>query len=593
MSNIVLKRGVNVKKALFLISLILILLCAFITTNAQSLYYNDDYHYYDAGVIGLKINGKNITGLPMHPVIIDDYTMVPVREVFEALGGEIIWHDDTCQVEIKDKNTSVLVKIGDRNTYVNNAVVHIDEPQPLPMLIGTDPSLLKSMVPVRFVAEKLGYKVDWDTNTRTVLITDKAADSELVIGTTDTNTGSVPETPPQPEEIVIPEKEGHFGSVVAETDSRYDYVYISTRYGVSPVVTRYSNPERIVFDFPGSQFDSNGNTINLNGNSVSSVRYSNYESRARVVLDITDSTQAFIMSSDRGILLRAEKSPNDEIIYDAFSKRVYFNKSYAGTGKSIENGYKVTFTNLKLSNQKIEIHDSFIYEILISSTNTGCTVAIDGSNKLTYTAEKGFYKSDSKPVENTKPSVSKPSGKNVVVIDAGHGGDDPGAVGYNKSGKAVAYESHINLAIALLVGEKLEANGVDVVYTRDKDEYISLQDRSDLANELECTLFVSIHCNSIDKADIDGTQVYYHPVSETGTVLANNIYDNIVKKTGLSPKKIQNGSHLYVIRTTVSPAVLVETAFISNESDREYLTSKSGQETLAEAICQGILETLK
>ncbi len=568
------------------------MICTFVSANAQSLYYNDDYHYYDAGVIGLKINRKNIDGLPMHPVIINDYTMVPVREVFEALGSEVIWHDDTCRVEIRDKGTSVFVKIGDRNTYINDELVPIEEPQPLPMLIGKDSALLKSMVPVRFVAEKLGYKVEWDNESRCVLISDSSGDSDLIIGTTDSDKVDKPVTSVNPDEVVMPEAEGSFGSVVAESDEKYDYVYISTRYGISPVVTRYSNPDRIVFDFPKALFSNSGDTINLNGNSVASVRYSNYESQARVVLDITESTQAFVLSSDKGILIRAEKSLNDEIIYDAFSKRIYFNKSYAGVGKAITNGYKVTFNNLKLDNQKIEVHDSFIYDIIITSTSSGCTVEVDGNNKLTYTAEKGFYKSDAAPTENKKP-VTSTSGDNVVVIDAGHGGTDPGAVGYNSKGTAVAYESHINLAIALLVGEKLEANGVEVVYTRDKDEYITLQERSELANELECDLFVSIHCNSIDKADINGTQVYYHPVSETGTVLANNIYDNIVETTGLSPKKTQNGSHLYVIRTTVSPAVLVETAFISNESDREYLTSNSGQEALAEAICRGVLETLK
>ena len=63
--------------------------------------------------------------------------------------------------------------------------------------------------------------------------------------------------------------------------------------------------------------------------------------------------------------------------------------------------------------------------------------------------------------------------------------------------------------------------------------------------------------------------------------------------TGLAPKKTQNGSHLYVIRTTVPPAVLVECAFISNENDRAYLLSTDGQKTLAEAIYQGIMESLK
>ena len=294
-----------------------------------------------------------------------------------------------------------------------------------------------------------------------------------------------------------------------------------------------------------------------------------------------------ILSNEKGIVIRVENSKNTNIIYDAFSGLVYFDKQYTGTGKYVNNGYSVTFTKLKLEPQKIEIHDGYIYEIIISDSSNGCTVKVDGSNKLTYTAEKGFFKKESANL----PSFN--DGERVIVIDAGHGGSDPGAIGYDNSGKAVDYESRINLAIALLVGEKLERSGIKIVYTRDSDEYISLKDRSELTNSIGCDLFVSIHCNSIEKPSIDGTQVYYHPASEVGTKLAENIYDKIVEMTGLSPKEIQNGSHLYVIRTTSVPAVLVETAFISNQSDRNYLLSKSGQETLAEAIYQGIMETLE
>lgn len=572
------KRGETVKKAVSLITLLIILMLTFMNVSAAQLYYNDEYHPYYAGDVHLSINGKLLTDLPMPPVIINEYTMVPVREVFEALGSKVIWHDDTCQVEIADNGVSVMVKIGDRNTYVNNALVRIDDDQPLPMLIGMDETLLKSMVPVRFIAEKLGYKVGWDDSTRTVLISEET--SEIIGGTVSDN------------EDIMPEEYGSFGTVKTSKDDRYDYVYISTRYGISPKITRYSNPERVVFDFPDAMFTSLGGTLQLGGNCVEQVRYSNFENQARLVLDIKENTQAMVMSSEKGIMIRAEKSENDEIIYDAFAERVYFNKNYVGSGKSVENGYSVTFTNLKLENQKIEIHDGIIYEIIVKNSAGVCTVTVDGSKKLTYTAEKGFYKSDKKPETQEKPPADN-DGVTRVVIDAGHGGSDPGAVGYNSVGKAVAYESHINLAVALLVGEKLEKNGIEVIYTRDTDDYISLTERSEKANESECDLFVSIHCNSIENGAINGTQVYYHPASEVGTVLAENIYKKMVDLTPLAPKETQNGSHLYVIRTTVSPAVLVETAFISNESDRKYLLSTSGQETMAEAITQGILETIK
>ncbi|MBE7033334.1 MAG: AMIN domain-containing protein [Ruminococcaceae bacterium] len=574
------ERGVIVKKFLFITAFVIIMIFSFMNVSAEQIYYNDEYHTYDAGVIGLKVDGETLENLPMYPVIINNYTMVPVREVFEALGSKVIWHDDTCQVEVADNGVSVFVKIGDRNTTINGQVVPIAAEQPLPMLIGKTPAELKSMVPVRFVAEKLGYKVDWDDVTRTVLISrpNTGEDDEII--------GDIV----YDDEVEIPEKDGVFGKIHAKTDADYDYIYIPAKTGMSPKITRYANPDRVVLDFKGASFDSVGGSVTVNGNCVDTVRYSNHETVARVVLDISDNTQVMVMSDAEGILVRAECSANEQIMYDAFSGRVYFDKTYAGNGKSVNNGYSVTFSNLKLENQTIKIHDSNIYEIIIANSASGCSVTVDGSKKLAYTAEKGFFKSDS-PVVEDKP-IFRPEGDRVIVIDAGHGGSDPGALGKNSNGKIVAEESKINLKIALLVGKKLEASGIEVVYTRDDDSYVKLQERSELANEIECDLFVSIHCNSIENSSINGTQVYYHPASETGTELAENIYDELVDRTGLSPKNLQNGSHLYVIRTTVSPAVLVETAFISNANDRNYLLSSDGQETIAESIYQGIMKTL-
>jgi len=573
------ERGVAVKKMMKKIIVWLLVFMLSISINisaAQKIYYNDAYHDYDGGEIKLIVGGKALQNLPMQPVIIDGRTLVPVREVFEAMGSDVIWHDDTCQVEIAANGVSVLIKIGDRNTYVNGELVKISDDQPLPMLIGHEPDNLKSMVPVRFIAEQLGFTVAWNDTTRTVAISTKTDSSdELIEGTVES--GKI-----------------KFNDPTAESDGVYDFVYIKTDKPVSPKVRRYPDPERIVFDFPGAEFKTLGGTIELDGMSVKSVRFSNFEGAARVVMDVSDKTQIAVMANEGGgIKLRALKHENIQVIYDAFSKRVYFDKGYSGEGEAIENGYRVTFSDLSMKNQKITINDGFIYEILITQEqNGGCSVVADGSNSLKYSKESGIVKK--KDAQNGGEEIKKPSdadGRKIVIIDAGHGGTDPGAVGYDSNGKAVAYESHINLAIAKRTQAKLIQNGIEVIMTRSTDDFITLGDRAEIENLSNCDMFVSIHCNSIDNAKIAGTQVYYHPSSERGTLLAENIYDKLVDITGLAPKKTQNGSHLFVIRKTLSPAVLVETAFISNPEDRKYLLSESGQEDIANAIVQGIVKT--
>ena len=560
------------KKIIYTLSILCLILISLVSTGyaVDRLYYNDAYHLYEGGEIRLNVAGKNITGLQMAPVIIEDRTMVPVRDVFEALGSNVIWHDDTCQVEVVKNGVSVKIKIGDRNTYVNGEKVAIADDQPLPMLIGYNADTLKSMVPVRFVAEKLGYQVGWDEKTRTVSISEKSEEQAPTIA----------------DDEPIPEKYGAFGKISAVKNGTYDDVYIPTAYGISPKITRYTNPERIVFDFSGAQFSTAGGTVSFSGNCLNSVRYANHENDARVVFDIKCDTQVMVLSSDKGILLRAIASSNEQIIYDAFAKRVYFDAKYDVTGKAVANGYMLTFKKLKLQPQKILINDGNIYEIIIEDTSKGSTLTVDGSNKLTYSADKGIYKSD-------KVNTVKPIGDRTVIIDAGHGGYDPGALGYNSSGEIVAYESRINLAVAKLVNKKLEENGVNVIMTRDTDKYISLAERAEIENNSESDLFVSIHCNSIENSEINGTQVYYNPSNEVGAVLADNIYNQMLKLTNLAPKSTQNGANLYVIRSTVCPAVLVETAFISNVNDRKYLLSSAGQETMATAIANGIIETLE
>lgn len=565
-----------------IILLMILTFSIFFGINAQAaqLYYNDAYHDYDGGEIALTINGKKLaaSSLPMNPVIIDGRTMVPVREVFEALGSSVLWHDDTCQVEINDNGISVLIKIGDRTTYVNGKPVLIAADQPLPMLIGRDAQSLKSMVPVRFIAEKLNYSVGWDEATRTVSISKKKPNSGGNI--VDDNTP-------------IADGYGNFSGVRTASDANYDYIYVRTRYGISPSISRLSNPDRIVCDFSGASFNTSGDTIPMNGGCVNEVRYANYNGAARVVLECAADSQIMVMSSSSGILLRVQKSVNTQIMYDAFARRVYFDKAYNGSGKAVGNGYTVTFSDLSLATQKITVNDGIIYEIIIQKTSGGCTVTVDGSNDLSYTPAGGIVRG-SAPAQNTsKPPVAgNVEGRKTVIIDPGHGGNDPGAIGYASNGKPAAYESLINLAIGKKVRDKLTSAGINVIMTRDTDVFIPLAGRAEIENSSSCDVFVSIHCNSLDNSAIGGTQVYYHPSSPQGTVLANNIYDSMVKLTGLTPKKTQNGSHLYVIRTTKSPAALVETAFISNPSDRSYLLSDSGQDTIARAIAEGIIKTL-
>ena len=169
-----------------------------------------------------------------------------------------------------------------------------------------------------------------------------------------------------------------------------------------------------------------------------------------------------------------------------------------------------------------------------------------------------------------------------IVIDPGHGGSDPGAVGPNG-----LKEAHVNLAVALKVAEKLRKAGVEVKLTRTSDVFIDLQPRCDIANSFGADYFVSIHCNSAGTPEARGTETYCYKLGGKGEVLAKAIQAELVASTGRVNRGVKTANY-YVLRRTNMPAGLTELAFISNPEEERLLGSPDYQEKCATAIARGI-----
>lgn len=176
--------------------------------------------------------------------------------------------------------------------------------------------------------------------------------------------------------------------------------------------------------------------------------------------------------------------------------------------------------------------------------------------------------------------------KPLVIIDPGHGGDDPGTIGIDN-----LEEKNIVLPISLEVAEILEEQGVEVKLTRDSDYFISLEGRTDYANEIKADLFVSIHANAINlsRPDINGLETYYY---ESGRRLAEVIHWSILNSVNISDRGIRR-ARFYVLRHSAMPAVLVEVGFLTGAEDAPRLRDPSHRSQMAEAIARGIIEYLK
>ena len=177
-------------------------------------------------------------------------------------------------------------------------------------------------------------------------------------------------------------------------------------------------------------------------------------------------------------------------------------------------------------------------------------------------------------------SGTLPGGSIKVFIDAGHGGTDPGAVGNGLK------EKDIVLSIATKLGALLNGRGISIKYSRTTDTYLSLEERARLANAWGADLFVSIHANSATSS-VRGTECYTHPTANTATkTLSGNVSRAIASKFGISNRGHKE-ANFAVLRLSNMPAILVETAFISNSSDANLLNTR--QTDFSIAIANSIL----
>ncbi len=236
------------------------------------------------------------------------------------------------------------------------------------------------------------------------------------------------------------------------------------------------------------------------------------------------------------------------------------------------------------------------------------------------------------------PTTRKVHKKNIstIVIDAGHGGHDPGCIHGN------VREKEITLAIALALGSKIKEQmpDVKVIYTRSNDKFVELWERAEIANKNNADIFISIHCNSAKNATTHGTETFamglhkaednldvakrennvvvlednymeryegFDPNSPEShiyfSLFQNSYMDQSIKLAAKTEAQISTGikrpsrgvkqAGFVVLWKTKMPSILIETGFISNKIDRDYLSSEFGVDEMAGAIASSVFEYKK
>ncbi len=466
---------------------------------------------YASDSISLVINSKKVE-CEVPPVIVNDRTLVPVRVLFEHLDAKVDWNGSLRQVMVTSGTTVMIFNIDSKIVYLNGAIHTLDA---APVIIND-----RTLVPVRFISEKLGFIVGWDGSARCVSITKPKEHSS-----------SVSITKPPADDVN--DKRIKLTSVkLNETKTSYEII-VALEKKVTPKTMSLKEPDRLIFDFYDVNQTISDSNIPSKSEPLKEVRWAEHEDYTRLVVETSEECKYLI--------------------------------AYLSDGS--------------------------------------CKITIQKSGIISSSAEDEEKKDEEQ--EPPKKQVIVPNGTPIVVLDAGHGGYDPGAIGKDANGNDYLYEKDVCLDIAKRTKLLLEAQGVDVIMTRNEDisfadsEMDDLIARCDIANNSGACLFVSIHNNAFTNPAASGACVLYSGLSSnydygiTNKKLAQNIQDSIISATSLYDRGIVESPGIVVLKKTVMPAVLIECAFITNPSDQLLLGSDNGRAKFSAAITRGITSSLR
>jgi N-acetylmuramoyl-L-alanine amidase len=486
----------------------------------------------------LYLNGKQLQ-TSGQPRIVGQSTLVPVRTVTEGLGFTVDWKSP--EVYITNGETSMLLTIKSKTAVVNDKKVNLEAPA----------AIIENLtyVPLRFVSEQFGLNVDWDQSSKSVYLNQQAlsppASGGDSTGSAGSGTGSSTGT----------------GSGTQTGSSPGTGSGTGTQTGANP-----GNP------------DGSGTTDS--GSSDSSVDLSTLKT-----IQYDGLSSIYVSYDGPAPQVKTEVLTNpDRIVVDLPQMNFApdFSPGFAEAGTN--QGSMLIDTHPLLKQVRYSLYSdkpSTVRIVLDLAAAAHFNVVNDSQGVLRIDVLDAAA-----PVPAQQPGTDTSNGVYKIVIDAGHGGKDPGAPAVNGRN-----EKEYNLAVALKVKALLDQDPRLKGYlTRSDDTFVELNDRAQIANDLKADVFISIHANRADSASVSGSETYYsRPES---LPLANIIHKHLVKGTGLPDRKVRQANFL-VIRKTTMPAILLECGYLSNSGDTSVLFDDAKENRIAAEIVAGIKEYLK
>lgn len=477
----------------------------------------------------LYLNGQELQSASA-PRIEKDITYIPIRTVAEGMGFDVNWDKAAKQVSIHNGKSMIELTINKKIATVNGLSVAL----PTPAKIMGAGSTSTTMVPLRFISENMGLEVYYDSPSKSVYLYQNDASSGNGSG------GATPSPAPTPTPTPTPTSTPGSGGTGSETPT--------------PTPTPGSGGSTAPADATGL---------------VTSIKYDGIGTTTIAYTGTVGDAQPFLMTGP------------DRIVMDIPA---------ASFAADFANGF--TATSAKMG--EVVVDSQLLTKVRYSYySDKPSTVRVvwDLQAAAEYTVTKGestIQLSLLGALEPVPTTPTTPSGDKIfkVVVDAGHGAHDPGAIGISKK-----TEKSFNLAIALKVNALLKAEPrIQPILTRSDDTFIALDERAAIANRLNVDLFISIHANALPGSSASGTETYYNRADSK--TFADIVHKHLLAATGLPDRKVQTAGFV-VIKKTTMPAILTESGFLTNSKDEAILFNEQKQNEIAQALVDGIKEYLK
>ena len=369
------------------------------------------------------------------------------------------------------------------------------------------------------------------------------------------------------------------------------------------------NPTRIVYDIPNALTSQQIRNKEFRINATDVAKVGQFEmNKARIVITTNDVNDYIpIFSSDnQSLLLANSKKVDQNALLSNVSDVIAYNKeriddqtssmilSFShpvvhgiertnnnlniylyNVSKYSEELFQSEYANSVFANAKITLMPQIGMVLSIPLENDSLVRTFLGADgKSIKIKVKGVKKSTRQPVVSPKHNGAK-----TVVIDAGHGGSDYGAI------RDSINEKDITLDVAKRLRTLLQKQGYNVIMTRDTDKYLSLQERCDITEAAHPDIFISVHVNSSVKPEITGVETHYY--HQESLALAQTVHAAIASNIKSNNRGLFK-SKFYVINHTTVPAILCEIGFISNDTERGQLNGDKRKQDTAKAITEGV-----